>query len=70
MVAGHARGLVDAEVAAVGDPLHQHRVGIGVEEVDERERDPVLVLELVEGRVDGRRRPRWSRRRCAPCPGP
>ena len=52
VVAGDARGLVDAQVAPVGHARHEHGVGIGVEEIGQRQHDPVLVLELVEGRVD------------------
>ena len=56
VVARDARRLVDAQVAPVGHALHQHGVGIGVQEVGERQHDAVLVLELVERRVDRRRR--------------
>ena len=46
MVAGDTRGLVDSEVAAVGDALGQDRVGVREEDVLERYYDVVVVLSM------------------------
>ena len=53
MMAGHAGGLVDAQVLPVDDALHQRRVDIGVQEVREGNHDAVLVRQLVQDGVDG-----------------